>query len=198
MGTTFDISTDDGVAEAYLTGSGPGVLLFIDAIGLRPRIEEIADRIAGWGYTVLAPNVFYRMGTAAELRPTLDLTVPENRRDYAPVIAPRVQGYTPKKSDPDTERWLDVLAEHASGEKVGVTGYCMGPVSPSGRRHYAPGTWRPSEGSTARPWSMTPRTVPTCCCPGAGPSSRSATPTPTPPTTPGRSSTWAGPSTTRG
>lgn len=126
MGTTLDITTHDGVAEAYLTGSGPGVLFFMDAIGLRPRIEEMADRIAGWGYTVLAPNVFYRLGTASELRPTLDLTVPANRKAYGPVIMPRVQGYTPEQSDPDTTRWLDVLAEHAAAGLVGVTGYCMG------------------------------------------------------------------------
>ena len=126
MGTTIEISTDDGTAEAYLTGSGPGVLFFMDAIGLRPRIEEMADRIAGWGYTVLAPNVYYRLGTAEELRPTMDLTIPENRKAFGPVTMTRVQGYTPDESDPDTERWLDALAEHAAAGPVGVTGYCMG------------------------------------------------------------------------
>lgn len=126
MGSTLDITTDDGVAEAYLTGKGPGVLFFMDAIGLRPRIEEMADRIADWGYTVLAPNVYYRLGTAEELRPPMDLTIPENRKAYGPVIMPRVQGYTPDKSDPDTERWLDALAEHAAPGPMGVTGYCMG------------------------------------------------------------------------
>lgn len=126
MGTTLEITTDDGVAEAYLTGSGPGVLFFIDAIGLRPRIEQMADRIAEWGYTVLAPNVFYRLGTREELLPPMDLTIPENRKAYGPVIMPRVQGYTPEQSDPDTERWLDTLAEHAAPGPVGVTGYCMG------------------------------------------------------------------------
>ena len=126
MGTTLEIATDDGTAEAYLTGSGPGVLFFIDAIGLRPRIEEMADRIAGWGYTVLAPNVFYRLGAREELLPPMDLTVPENRKAYGPVIMPRVQGYTPDLSDPDTARWLDALGEHAHPGPVGVTGYCMG------------------------------------------------------------------------
>lgn len=125
MATTLEITTDDGTAEVYLTGSGPGVLFFIDAIGLRPRIEEMADRIADMGYTVLAPNVFYRMGTAEELRPPYDLRDPKNREDFIGVTRPRVQGYTPDLSNPDTERWLDVLAEHAPGP-VGVTGYCMG------------------------------------------------------------------------
>ena len=72
---TLTLTMPDGDAEAYLaTAPGgapaPGVLFVIDAIGLRPRIEEMADRIASWGFTVLAPNVFYRDGTAAELAPS--------------------------------------------------------------------------------------------------------------------------------
>lgn len=126
MGTTLEISTNDGTAEAYLTGSGPGVLFFMDAIGLRPRIEEMADRIAGWGYTVLVPNVFYRLGTAQELAPPMDLRIPENRKSYGSVLVPRVQGYSSEQSDADTARWLDALAEHAAPGPVGVTGYCMG------------------------------------------------------------------------
>src|SRR6476469_9464064 len=74
MGTTLQVTTADGTAEAYLTGEPgkPGVLFYIDAIGLRPQIEEMADRIASWGYTVLAPNVLYRSGTAAETSPAPD------------------------------------------------------------------------------------------------------------------------------
>ena len=68
------LTMPDGDAEAYLSTApggapAPGVLFVIDAIGLRPRIEEMADRIASWGYTVLAPHVFHRDGTAAELAP---------------------------------------------------------------------------------------------------------------------------------
>jgi carboxymethylenebutenolidase len=68
-GSTIDVATPDGVADCYLSkpagdGVHPGVLFMIDAIGLRPRIEEMADRIAAQGYVVLAPNVFYRAGRA--------------------------------------------------------------------------------------------------------------------------------------
>ena len=68
---TLTLTMPDGEAEAYLaTAPGgapaPGVLFVIDAIGLRPRIEEMADRIASWGYTVLAPNV----STATAPRPS--------------------------------------------------------------------------------------------------------------------------------
>jgi len=69
-----DISTPDGVANAYLArpdeGAHPGVLFLMDAYGVRPAIHEMADRIADAGYLVLAPNLFYRAGRSplGELR----------------------------------------------------------------------------------------------------------------------------------
>ena len=133
MGRTIEIRTPDGVADAYLTGEDgrdvgerrAGVLLFVDAFGLRPRIEQMADRIASWGYTVLAPNVFYRDGRASDLAPTTDLTAPENRERIVGVAMARVRALTPQLSVPDTGVWLDALLEHAD-PPVGVTGYCMG------------------------------------------------------------------------
>jgi len=62
-GSTVEIQTADGVADAYLSTPDDGgdrrggVLFVMDAYGLRPRIEEMADRIAAEGYAVLAPNV---------------------------------------------------------------------------------------------------------------------------------------------
>lgn len=133
MGETIEITTDAGTAEAYLTkpegveGPLPGVLLYMDAIGLRPRIEEMADRIASWGYVVLAPNVFYRDGSAAELAPPGDLTIAENREKFfaGGGVMERVGAYTPDLSDPDTLRWVETLLGHASAS-IGTIGYCMG------------------------------------------------------------------------
>ncbi|MEO7061891.1 MAG: dienelactone hydrolase family protein, partial [Lapillicoccus sp.] len=63
----IEIPVPGGTAEAYVarpeSGSGPGVLFFMDAIGIRPQIVSMCDRIASWGYVVLAPNVFYRDGS---------------------------------------------------------------------------------------------------------------------------------------
>jgi carboxymethylenebutenolidase len=129
MGETIGIETADGSAEAYLAGAagGPGVLFYIDAIGLRPQIEAMADRIASWGYVVLAPNVFYRNGSAAELAPRQDLRAPEARKAFfAAGVMDRVRGYTPEQSAPDTEAWVRTLLEHAGDGPIGVTGYCMG------------------------------------------------------------------------
>ena len=92
------IDAPDGPAEAYVArregGSGPGVLFFIDAIGLRPRIADMADRIASWGYVVLAPNVLYRSGTAAETSPTADLRQPGAREAFFAQTGGRIEAIT--------------------------------------------------------------------------------------------------------
>ncbi|MET0525787.1 MAG: dienelactone hydrolase family protein [Nocardioides sp.] len=131
MGRTIEIQATDGPAEDYLTGEAgrPGVLFYIDAIGLRLRIEEMADRIASWGYVVLAPNVFYRDGRAADLAPQAgqDLRDPGAREAFmASGVMDRVRGLTPDRSGPDAEAWVATLAEHAGDGPIGVSGYCMG------------------------------------------------------------------------
>ncbi|HEU5038301.1 MAG TPA: dienelactone hydrolase family protein [Nocardioides sp.] len=129
MGETIEIQASDGAAEAYLTGEPgrPGVLFYVDAIGLRPQTEEMADRIASWGYVVLAPNVFYRDGRAADLAPQGDLREPGAREEFfASGVGDRVAGLTPDRSGPDAEAWVRTLQEHAGDGPIGVTGYCMG------------------------------------------------------------------------
>jgi carboxymethylenebutenolidase len=130
---TLTLTTPDGDAEAYLSTApggapAPGVLFVIDAIGLRPRIEEMADRIASWGYTVLAPHVFHRDGTAAELAPQGDLREPGAREAFMPGAMARVRRLTPELLARDVPAYLAALRSlpETLGEEVGVTGYCMG------------------------------------------------------------------------
>jgi len=129
MRETIVIQAADGVAEAYLTGEpgGSGVLFYIDAIGLRPRIQEMADRIASWGHVVLAPNVLYRDGRAADLAPTDDLRDAGAREAFfASGVMERVRALTPDLAGPDAAAWLAELQRHAGPGAIGVTGYCMG------------------------------------------------------------------------
>lgn len=129
MGTTITVAAADGSAEAYLTGTGgPGVLLYVDAIGLRPQIELMADRIAGWGCTVLAPHVFYRDGSAAELAPADGLrTDAERTAFFSGGVMDRVGALTPDRSTPDAEAWIRTLTEHTPPDgPIGTVGYCMG------------------------------------------------------------------------
>ncbi len=126
--STVEISTADGVADAYLARPDddphPGVLFIMDAFGLRPTIEEMVDRIAERGYVVLAPNVFYRAGRAPVV-PVPDLSDPDNRGKFFQSLRPLMEQLTPDNVARDGEAYLDYLAELAPGP-VAITGYCVG------------------------------------------------------------------------
>jgi carboxymethylenebutenolidase len=130
--TMVDVPTDDGVADAYLVvadgaGPHPGVLLFMDGFGLRPRLEEMADRIAERGYAVLAPNLLYRGGRA----PVVDLTGladPEQRGKIFGRVSPLIQALDTAAITRDTKGYLDFFAAQDGVDPGGVVavGYCMG------------------------------------------------------------------------
>ncbi|WP_442910084.1 dienelactone hydrolase family protein [Knoellia sp. Soil729] len=133
---TIPIPMAEGaVAEAFVarpqrdtSEEHPGVLLFMDAIGLRPRIAEMAQRIADWGYVVLAPNVFFRDGTKDELAPTTDLTDPGARDEFFEAAMPRVQALTATRAEADIPVYLETLRALTGVAEgpVGTVGYCMG------------------------------------------------------------------------
>ncbi|PWJ77621.1 dienelactone hydrolase family protein [Pseudaminobacter salicylatoxidans] len=56
------IETADGAASAGLFGAGmkAGVILYMDAFGPRPALDDMAGRLAAEGYAVLVPDLFYR------------------------------------------------------------------------------------------------------------------------------------------
>ncbi|KRE39405.1 dienelactone hydrolase [Janibacter sp. Soil728] len=132
MRPLIEIPAADGTAEALVArpddGNHPGVLLCIDALGLRPRIQEMADRIASWGYIVLAPNTMYRSGTAAQTTPTTDLRIPEERAAYGKKVGPYLALLTGAAIDADLPHYLSALRglDGVGEGPVGVTGYCMG------------------------------------------------------------------------
>jgi len=128
-GQTVEITTADGVADAYLSPApdgrrAPGVLFIMDAFGLRPRIEEMCDRIAARGFVVLAPNVLYRDGPGGTLEMP-DLTDPAQRDPFFARLRPAMAELTPERILSDGAFYLDHLAEQAS-EPFAITGYCMG------------------------------------------------------------------------
>ena len=104
------------MAEAYLArpegdGPFPAVLLYMDAFGVRPQIERMADRLASEGYAVLVPNVFYRDHEAAL-----------GTSDFA-VLREYMKALTPDAVERDARAYLDFLA---ADRPAGVVGYCMG------------------------------------------------------------------------
>ena len=127
-----EIVRPDGTAEAYVArpddGEHPGVLFFVDAIGLRPQTMAMADRIASWGYVVLVPNTLYRSGTAAQTSPDRDLREPGARAAFFRRAMPRVRALTPSRATADAVAFLAQLRAlpGVAAGPVGTTGYCMG------------------------------------------------------------------------
>jgi carboxymethylenebutenolidase len=126
---TVEIETPDGTADAYLTRPDdgqrhPGVLLMMDAYGIRPQIEQMADRIAERGYAVLAPNLFYRSGKSPVL-PMPDLTSDEARTEFFGKVRPLMAQLSPESVAADGAAYLAELAAVAEGPAA-ITGYCMG------------------------------------------------------------------------
>jgi len=130
MGETIDVKTAEGVADSYLARPDdgrrhPGVLLIVDAFGLRPQIEAMANRIAATGYVVLAPNVFYRVGHAPVV--SLDgLGDPERRGEVFGRVMPLIRELTTERIVADAAAYLGKLQDEADGGEVAVVGYCMG------------------------------------------------------------------------
>jgi carboxymethylenebutenolidase len=125
-----DVPTEDGVADSYLVvpdGSSPGVILFMDAFGLRPRIEEMADIIAARGYAVLAPNLLYRGGRAPQFDLS-DLDDPAQRGALFGKVMPMIMALDTAAITRDAGRYIDFLTAQDGVEEgpVVITGYCMG------------------------------------------------------------------------
>jgi carboxymethylenebutenolidase len=132
QGTSVDVPTVDGTADAYLAHPAdgephPGVLLYQDAYGLRPQLRAMADRLASAGYTVLVPNVFYRHGRTplGELPEFIDPAAdPTIWQRIGPVMA----SLTPDRTERDADAYLRFLADSpfVADGPVALTGYCMG------------------------------------------------------------------------
>jgi len=130
--STVDIPTSDGTADAFLAAPEdnhhhPAVLVLMDAFGLRPRLEMMAERIADEGFLVLVPNLFYREGRAP-LIDTSDLMDPEARAGKFGTLMPWIRALTPERVASDADAYIDWLRaqDQVSDGPMGVTGYCMG------------------------------------------------------------------------
>jgi len=130
---TVDVTAADGVADAFLTrpaaaGRFPGVVLYMDAFGIRGALEAHARRLAAHGYCVLVPNVFYRDGRSPVVENIEQLVGGQDREALFAVIGPKMAALTPEAANADSERWLAFLRDRVGlGEQpVGTVGYCMG------------------------------------------------------------------------
>ena len=127
--TNVEIPTPAGTADCHFvhpaSGAHPGVLVWPDALGLRPAFEQMGRRLAESGYAVLVVNPYYRTVRAPVL--------PEGAtfRDEATreKIFPLMRSLSPETNVIDAKAFvgfLDAQDAVARDRKMGTTGYCMG------------------------------------------------------------------------
>jgi carboxymethylenebutenolidase len=127
---TIEIKTDDGTCPAYVfqpEGSGPwpGVLLYMDGIGIRQALFDMGDKLASAGYYVLLPDLFYRGGPYEPVDAKKIFVDADMRAALSKKLASLA---TIELIMRDTRAFLAHLASQpqVAPGKIGVTGYCMG------------------------------------------------------------------------
>ncbi|MDT5107756.1 MAG: carboxymethylenebutenolidase [Mycobacterium sp.] len=126
---TDTITTPDGtcpVTFATPDGEGPwpAVVMYPDAGGRRPVFDDMAEKLAGYGYAVLVPDIYYRSGDWAPFDLNTAFTDPDERKRLMSMMS----GVTPDKMTADAGAFFGYLASRpeVSGTAFGTTGYCMG------------------------------------------------------------------------
>jgi carboxymethylenebutenolidase len=123
------IPTADGHSNGTLhlpagNGRWPGVLMFPDAGGTRETFRQLGDRLAGMGYVVVIPDIYYRAG---EWAPFDVATLFTDERERA-----RMSGLTSVLTNDriiaDAGAYADFLLARpeVTGPAIGTTGYCLG------------------------------------------------------------------------
>lgn len=124
------IPTRDGSCRSFVyhpagEGPWPAVLVYMDGIGIRPAMLEIAERLAGQGYFVLLPDLFYRSGPYAPMNARTVFSVAEERK----VLMEKFFAHaTPANVMSDTEAFLEWMAARPEVKPgpMATTGYCLG------------------------------------------------------------------------
>jgi carboxymethylenebutenolidase len=129
---TDSVTTPDGTCTVHLftpegsdiQGPWPGVVMFPDAGGVRDTFYQMAAKLAGFGYAVLLPDVYYRKGDWAPFD-MASVFGDEKERNRLMFM---VGSLRPDKITRDATAFFDYLAARpeVAGERFGVCGYCMG------------------------------------------------------------------------
>lgn len=126
-GERIEIETADGTAPATLfapegSASKTGVILYMDAFGPRPALDEMAARLAGEGWRVLVPDLFYRFGDYGPF----DARTTFADKEKGPILRSMLGETTQAMTLADSAAFLDTLAAHGATGPIGTVGYCMG------------------------------------------------------------------------
>lgn len=121
----IEIRTADGIARAALyahEGATSGIILYMDAFGLRPSLEAMGERFSALGYTVLVPDLFYRQGSYGPFDPATAFKVEASATRIRAMMGATTQAMTQS----DTGAFIEALASAGVTGPIGTVGYCMG------------------------------------------------------------------------
>ena len=122
-GSWIEITAQDGGKfKAYVavprTGHGPGIVLCQEIFGLNGFIREVADYYAEEGYTVVAPDLFWR------IKPGIELGYTE--ADWAKAFE-YFQAFDTDKGMQDITATVKAMRTMPQVKgKVGALGFCLG------------------------------------------------------------------------
>lgn len=128
--TAVTVATPAGSADAWLfapqgEGEWPAVLVWSDLAGLRPAIADIGRRLAGEGYVVLVPNMFYRTVAMNGSSPPAPLT-PEDSRERSGAWLDAIGDEGGEADAKAYLAFLDSRPEVDTSRKAGVIGLQYG------------------------------------------------------------------------
>lgn len=100
----------------------PGVILYMDAFGVRPALIDIAGQLAGEGYAVLVPDLFYRHAPYGPF----DAKTAFAQEPTAGQLRALMGATTQALTEADGAFFLAALRAAGFDGPVGTVGYCMG------------------------------------------------------------------------
>ena len=121
------VRTRDGNCPVHVftpdgKGAWPAVIVYMDAGGIRPALMQLGERLAGGGYLVLVPDLFYRYGPYGPLVPKEVFA-----GDFRAILGPLMATTDNARAAQDTEALLAYLDTRDDvTHKVGTVGFCMG------------------------------------------------------------------------
>ena len=126
------VKTPDGTCDAAFIhpafGAYPGVILWPDAAGLRPTMRDMAKRLAAEGYSVLVPNLFYRVSKSPQFTTAanIDFSSPDTMTKLRPLMSSVQSAGNAERDAVAYVAFLDAQPQVDKAKKIGTQGYCMG------------------------------------------------------------------------
>ena len=125
---SLNIPTPSGSVDSFICyperrRPAPGVIVYMDAPGIREELYDMARRIATVGYYVVLPNLYYRHGHGTTCGPSAtDDTSEEHKRMYQLMFT--LNNAMIAEDTGALLAFLDARPEVKRGA-VGFVGYCM-------------------------------------------------------------------------